>query len=102
MKEFNRITIDLIVWKTIIQTALGRMYGLIGESLQFDLIMSHDHQVVLRVYKLDIDKFITSLMGYVINIGKYYDLENQRELHCGLQVIRYGDYLGLVVNHNID
>ncbi|KAK6463981.1 hypothetical protein DFJ63DRAFT_317333 [Scheffersomyces coipomensis] len=99
-------TIDKITWKSKILAGLSRSYGLLGESLHFDILMSELTTAVIRIDKLDTERFINALFGYVFKIQLSYNESNgeadvkSEEFDCYLRVVNHGDYLGLVVKNN--
>ncbi|CAL1181864.1 unnamed protein product [Candida parapsilosis] len=75
-KEYEQIDIDLITWRTLITTSLGKMYGLIGESLPFDIPAKlSSKSIILKIQTQDKEKFSNSSLSYTFNLNKYTDLD---------------------------
>ncbi|KAL6451018.1 hypothetical protein SBY92_001268 [Candida maltosa Xu316] len=73
---------------------MKKLHGLIGESLPFDIIKQIDQKkILIRVYKEDYEKFVTSFMGWTFNLNRYYPID----LNCSVHVIDSSEFIGLIV-----
>lgn len=95
-EEYN---IDLITWKTIISSSINKLYGLVGEARDFEIISYKGKNSILRIHVQDKDIFITSFFGYTFNLNKYISSENE-SLNAYIKVSSHGDCLESVSEIN--
>lgn len=99
-EDYNDLSIDLITWKSIILSALGKLYGLIGEASHFDILQTLEtklaKKVIIRIQPEDKEKIINCLMAFTFKLSKF--IGGEYDTNCHVRVNKNSDYLGLVLD----
>ncbi|ODV97564.1 hypothetical protein PACTADRAFT_73288 [Pachysolen tannophilus NRRL Y-2460] len=86
MTNDDGLDLDLLTWKTILLRSFKKFYGLVGESIQFDLLQKIDNKtVIIRCYKEDKDVVTNSL------VSSQTTLDNNVE--CYIRILNKSQYL---------
>jgi hypothetical protein len=90
--------VDYVAVKLIIGTALGKLHGLIGEALHFDVLQvlkSKPAKLLVRIEAEDDEKFVSSLMAFTFNLSKF---GGNRDVSCYVRVNKVASHIGLVLD----
>lgn len=90
--------VDYVAVKLIIGAALGKLHGLIGEALHFDVLQvlqSKPAKLLVRIEAEDDEKFVGSLMAFTFNLSKF---GGNRDVSCYVRVNKVAPHIGLVLD----
>ncbi|AOA60469.1 GQ67_01513T0 [Komagataella phaffii] len=82
-------TVDLITWKLLVSHALN-LYGLLGQSLHFDILHNERNTCIIRCYETDRQTFTTAITTITWEL-KEAGLEG--EGYCCLRILNSSKYL---------
>lgn len=91
VKEFS---IDSLSLKSIILASLGKLYGLIGESIPLDILeilKKNPTKLIIRTQIEDKEKLINSLLAFTFNMGKF---GGDLDVSCYIKVVKTSLSLG--------
>lgn len=98
---YKNISMDFISWKSIIKASLGKLYGIIGESIHLDILdmlkINIPAKVLVRIPREDNEKLVNSLMAFTFKLSAY---GGEIDSACHVRVNKSADYLGLVLDND--
>ncbi|KAI5949739.1 hypothetical protein KGF57_004562 [Candida theae] len=94
LKQYEKVDIDLITWKTLIMSSLNKVYGLIGESSPFDIpVKLSTKSTILKIQIQDEEKFSNSFLSYAFDLSKYTDVD----VDCCIKIAKKARHVALVI-----
>lgn len=100
---FQNINIDLLTWRTLINSALADLYGIVGEARHYDILAKQQKppalDAVIRIMPEDKDVFLTSLASYNLSLRDHLGLEY--DVTASITVKKSSPYLGQLVTSDL-
>ncbi|KHC67851.1 hypothetical protein MGE_01222 [Candida albicans P75010] len=96
LEEFNKIKIDPSIWKSLIMKSMNKLYGLIGESIPFEILSQstdEKNSIIIKIYKQDFERFSNGLFSFTFSLMDYYGID----INCYIKIEKSGQFLGLVI-----
>lgn len=88
LEEYKSLELDKLTWITLITNAVGKLYGLVGESLFYEIIQLSDNgkKCNVKIMKEDEKVFKNSFFTYKFKFNAIYG--GNLDCECYLNVIK--------------
>lgn len=101
-KEFESVEVDRITWKTLVASALKKLFGIVGESLHFDVLHNTGKKCIIRIYLEDKEMFINSFNSYSMQLNDHFGHSlDTAEVECSLRVIKDSVFIGELIERDL-
>lgn len=71
-QEIDDLQMDELTWKAIISGGMGKLYGLVGQALYYEVTPQVGTRASIRIMKQDEKQFKNSLFTHRFKFSSYY------------------------------
>lgn len=73
---YEALDVDLLTWRSVLQSSLFSLYGIMGEARHFDILMkqkpSPSLDCIIRVQHEDEELFLSCIANYSFELDSYF------------------------------